>query len=106
MSLFRYPAAAAAADGERVVAVSQQRRNRIYEHERRQLLLLTTTASCSESEDEESANNVLKRLASSLSRSTPMQRRFWQVQYSYLHRHFTKLQKFGFGFFRRMRNVQ
>jgi len=101
MSLFRYPAAAAA-DGERVVAVSQQRRNRIYEHERRQLLLLTTTTSCSESEDEESANNVLKRLASSLSRSTPMQRRFWQVQYSYLHRHFTKLQTFGFCFFRRM----
>ena len=73
MSVLRHPAVGS----ERVVAVSQQRRNRIYEHERRQLLLLST-ASCSES-GEGSANN-LKRLASSLSRSTPMQSRFWQVQ--------------------------
>lgn len=70
---------------ERVVAVSQQRRSRIYEYERRQLLLLTRPASCSdESEEEKECANNLKRLASSLSRSTPMQYRFWQVQLFYI----------------------
>ena len=74
--------------------MSQRRRNRIYERERRHLL---STASYTTGSEESAANN-LKRLASSLIRSTPMQIRFWQVQ---LHR-----QNKMFFFFSGERNLR
>jgi hypothetical protein len=80
MTVLRHPTDG----GERVVAVSQQRRSRIYEYERRQLLLLTPASCSHKSEEEKECANNLKRLARSLSRSTPMQYRFWQVQLFYI----------------------